>query len=137
YWGAAAATFLVGPLLALVVFAILLLLRRAPRFVSTVATIAIGQALAVVAANVIPHDVFNENNLTGIGLSVDMTPPVDLRIVAAGGAILHLGQLASIAVATLAVGGLVLFLRYSRLGTAIRASAEDGERAANMGINAT
>ena len=134
YWASMAVSLLAAPVAGLLVFAFLRLLARAPRYVSTVATLAIGGALTAFATSVIPG-LFNQNSnaLLGIG-GVDLTPPLHVSIPV-GGLLLNFGQAASAIAGVAAVGVVFAFLRFTRAGRAVRATAEDRERAATLGIN--
>jgi branched-chain amino acid transport system permease protein len=120
------------------------LLRRfanSPRLVPTVATIAAGQVL-VVAVYSLPKWRF------GVDLLAPLDPPMLARLptrqfhapfaeslVWRAGTVRFTGDhLVATIGALAALAALAAFLRYSRSGTAIRAAAENPERAALLGI---
>ena len=111
--------------------------RRSPRMVVTVATLGITQLLVVLGI-LIPR--WWGKNLASERLEppVDwkFTPSFQLRFWQAqpGGYILNANHLIAIVVAPLSIGFVAWFLNRSRLGIAIRASAERSDRAAMLGI---
>jgi len=134
YWVSAFLSLLAAPLVGLLVFLVLRLLRGAPRYVSTVATLALGTALTAAAASLLPA-LFDPQRGGGALLnSANLTPPVVMHL-AVGGVLLDFGQVLAIAAALVALLLVVAFLRFTRAGRAVRATAEDRERAASLGIN--
>ncbi len=111
--------------------------RSAPRMVVTVATLGISQLLVVLGI-LIPR--WWGKNLA----SQRLDPPVDWKFTPTwqlrfwqaepGGYILNANHLIAIVVAPLSIAFVAWFLNRSRLGTAIRASAERSDRAAMLGI---
>ncbi len=111
--------------------------RSAPRMVVTVATLGISQLLVVLGI-LIPR--WWGKNLA----SQRLVPPVDWKFTPTwqlrfwqaepGGYILNANHLIAIVVAPLSIAFVAWFLNRSRLGTAIRASAERSDRAAMLGI---
>src|SRR4051794_33016471 len=108
-----------------------LLMRRfsnAPRLIATVFTIGLAQIF-----------VFLELNLPGWiggrpGLPFDFPTPYTHFKLTIGGVIFN-GDYFAIVVATAAIcAGLAAFLRYTRAGIAIRASAENADRASLLGV---
>ncbi|GAC1576579.1 MAG: ABC transporter permease [Candidatus Dormibacteria bacterium] len=132
YWTAAVLCVLVGPVVGFLVFLLLRLLASAPRFVSTVATIAIGSALAALASLVLPR-LFDPNSNRALS-GFDVTPPVTLTLNI-GGTLVGFGQLLAAVGALVALVAVMSFLQLTRAGRAVRATAEDRERASTLGIN--
>ncbi len=99
---------------------------KASRLVLTVATIGITQLLAVLAL-LIPQ-MWGES-----AASQRIPPPVDWKLTI-GTFILSANDLIALIVAPLAMIAVALFLGNTRLGTAIRGSAERSERALMLGI---
>ncbi len=99
---------------------------RASRLVLTVATIGIAQLLVVLAL-LVPR-MWDQS-----AASQRIPPPVDWKVTI-GTFILSANDLIALIVAPLAMLGVALFLGATRLGTAIRGSAERSERALMLGI---
>ncbi len=102
---------------------------KASRLVLTVATIGITQLLAVCAL-LIPR-MWDRN-----AASQRIPPPLDWKLTIGGstGTVLSANDLIAMIVAPAAMIGVVVFLGTTRLGTAIRGSAERSERALMLGI---
>ncbi len=99
---------------------------RAPRLLLTVATIGVAQLLAV--AGILLPVLFDERIL-----APQIRPPFELRWEI-GGTIFHANEVIA-AIAIPVVGAaLALFLRSSNVGVAIRASADNADRAALLGV---
>ena len=99
---------------------------RASRLVLTVATIGITQLLVVLAL-LVPQ-MWDES-----AASQRIPAPVDWKVTI-GTFILSANDLIALIVAPLAMAAVALFLGTTRLGTAIRGSAERSERALMLGI---
>ena len=99
---------------------------KASRLVLTVATIGITQLLAVLAL-LIPQ-MWDQS-----AASQRIPPPLDWKVTI-GTFILSANDLIALIVAPLAMIGVAVFLGATRLGTAIRGSAERSERALMLGI---
>ena len=99
---------------------------RASRLVLTVATIGIAQLLVVLAL-LVPR-MWDES-----AASQRIPPPVDWKVTI-GTFILSANDLIALIVAPLAMVAVAVFLGTTRLGTAIRGSAERSERALMLGI---
>jgi branched-chain amino acid transport system permease protein len=99
---------------------------RASRLVLTVATIGITQLLVVLAL-LVPR-MWDQS-----AASQRIPPPVDWKLTI-GTFILSANDLIALIVAPLAMIGVAVFLGATRLGTAIRGSAERSERALMLGI---
>ena len=130
YW----ATLVVGPLLGLLVGAVVevLVIRRfadAPRLVLTVATIGLAQLLGGVEL-LVPERVFGAD---GLVLGAFETPLSGLSFEV-GPALITGNHLLAVAVVPVVVGALAWFLRRSLVGTAVRAAAENTDRARLLGI---
>ncbi len=102
---------------------------KASRLVLTVATIGITQLLAVLAL-LVPR-MWGKS-----AASQRIDPPVDWKLTIGGssGFVLSANDLIVLIVAPLAMIGVAWFLGATRLGTAIRGSAERSERALMLGI---
>ena len=111
---------------AVVELAIVRRFRNAPRLVLTVATLGITQ-LMVFLGILVPR--WWGRNLA----SERIAPPLDWKLTI-GTFILNANDLIALVVAPLAMLGVVWFLARSRVGLAVRASAERSERAAMLGI---
>ena len=99
---------------------------KASRLVLTVATIGITQLLAAFAL-LVPR-MWDQS-----AASQRIPPPVDWKVTI-GSFILTANDLIALVVAPLAMIGVAVFLGSTRIGTAIRGSAERGERALMLGI---
>ncbi len=99
---------------------------KASRLVLTVATIGITQLLAVLAL-LVPQ-MWDQS-----AASQRIPPPVDWKLTI-GTFILSANDLIALIVAPLAMVAVAVFLGTTRLGTAIRGSAERSERALMLGI---
>ncbi len=129
YW-AAAAVMLGGAALtgALVEVVVMRRFRRSPRLVATVATIGLAQVLAVL-------EIAMPALVSGRTLAPPEfpTPFRGLRFEL-GGVIFDGDHIAILVVAVALMLGLAGFLRLSRYGVAVRAAAENADRAALLGI---
>ena len=99
---------------------------RSPRLVLTVATLGITQLLAVLG--LMMPKLWGEN-----AASQRVNPPLDWKLTI-GTFILNANDLIALIVAPLAMVAVGLFLSRTRVGTAVRASAERTERASLLGI---
>jgi branched-chain amino acid transport system permease protein len=100
---------------------------RAPRLVLTVATIGIAQLLTALA--LFMPGWFGFKNLDRPTLN----PPFHTRIDI-GGVFFDNNDLMVAIVVPIALVALAMFLRYTRIGIAIRASAERADRASTLGV---
>ncbi|MGH8977307.1 MAG: ABC transporter permease, partial [Acidimicrobiia bacterium] len=100
---------------------------RAPRLVLTVATIGIAQLLTALALFMPSWFGFKD-----VGRP-SLDPPFDVTIEI-GGVFFDDNDLMVFIVAPLALLALALFLRYTRVGIAIRAAAERSDRASTLGV---
>ena len=99
---------------------------RAPRLILTVATIGLSQLL-VVGALLIPRIWGRDPQSERISVAADFTfsiSPITFRA----------DHLVAIVIAPLALLGVALFLRYTNVGIAVRASAERADRASLLGV---
>lgn len=103
--------------------------RNAPRLILTVATIGIAQLLAFIAIH-IPGWLGSKDIKSNVA-----TPWVRFRWDTSKGTLLANGDYIFTVVAVLALcGGLAAFLRFTKMGIALRASAENSDRASLLGI---
>jgi ABC-type branched-subunit amino acid transport system ATPase component/ABC-type branched-subunit amino acid transport system permease subunit len=99
-----------------------------PRLIITVVTIGLLQLFTLIQA-------FEPRFVTGDALApVSFPTPFSSLRFDAGGVLLNGDYIAVIVVAGITVVGLTLFLRFTRIGIAIRASAENADRASLLGI---
>ncbi len=112
----------------------LLVIRRfaqSPPLVGTVATVAIAQGLSYAAGTGGALKLFGFGSKKVVGGTVP--PPVDVTIHLSP-ATFHLPDIGSVVAVAACLGGVTWFLRRTRLGTAVRASAADPERARSLGV---
>ncbi|HEX4904211.1 MAG TPA: ABC transporter permease [Acidimicrobiales bacterium] len=103
--------------------------RNAPRLILTVATIGIAQLLAFVCIH-IPGWLGSEDITANV-----KTPWASLRVETSSGNLLYNGDYIFSVVMVLAMaGGLAAFFRFTKMGIALRASAENADRALLLGI---
>ncbi|HUR77390.1 MAG TPA: ABC transporter permease [Acidimicrobiales bacterium] len=100
--------------------------RKAPRLILTVVTIGVSQILAAVATG-LPR---------AFGLT---TPPQDFPspfsfTFSIGQTIFHGDEVLAMVVVPVVILALAAFFRYTRIGIAVRASAENSDRAALLGV---
>ena len=113
---------------ALVEIAFIRRFATSPRLVLSVVTIGVAQLLAYVEFQVpkwVSGDVLPPNSFP---------TPFSGFTASIGGTVFSGDSLMAVLVSALAVGGLAVFLRRTRLGKAVRACAENPERAALLGI---
>lgn len=121
----ALAAFALGGLVELAV------IRRffaAPRLVLTVATIGLAQLLTGLAI-FLPRWF----GVDGSFIAPRIEDPFDVRLEI-GGTIFRANSVLALVITPVAIVGLVYFLRWTRLGVAIRASADRADRAALLGV---
>jgi branched-chain amino acid transport system permease protein len=118
---------------AVIEFAIIRRFATAPRLILTVATIGLAQALAgfalllpILLNNGWP-DLFSETVATRVA------PPFDWRFNV-GTVVFNANDIIALVVIGASVVALSLFFRYTRVGIAVRASAESADRAMLLGI---
>ena len=100
---------------------------RSPRLVLTVATIGIAQLLTALALFMPRWFGFKD-----IGRP-ELNPPFDIK-VEIGGVFFNDNDLMVFIIVPLVLGALALFIRYTRIGIAVRAVAERSDRAATLGV---
>ena len=126
---ASLAVMLIGS--ALVGGVVELVMRRfnnSPRLVATVFTIGLAQIFVYLELN-LPHWIGGQP-----GLPFDLPTPYTNFKVTIGGIIFN-GDYFAIVVATAVIcAGLAAFFRFTRVGVAVRASAENADRAALLGV---
>ncbi|GAC1328638.1 MAG: hypothetical protein NVSMB17_04290 [Candidatus Dormibacteria bacterium] len=138
FWISAVVALAVSALLGYLAYAVLLArLRSAPRLVLTVATIAVAQLLAGVAAAIpgffVTRGASGEvETATAFLGRVAIPVPVTINI---GGTLFHAPELFTVLAALLVGIGLSAFFLRSRVGISIRASADNAGRAQTLGIN--
>ncbi len=132
FWLSVAAGLLVSTLLSLAVYVLVVRrFRAAPPLVGTVATIAMASLLGWFTATQVPNWL-QKTSLRGVGGA--LPPPFRYRF-AFGDVLFGFPAVATVLVAVLALVGLSVFLRLARTGIAVRAAAENDERAAMLGVN--
>lgn len=133
YAVAALGAVLLGPALSLGVY---LLVGRAlatsARIVATVATIGAGLVLAWGAGEL--EKQLNPDQGPGVSNAVDVRPPGNFSAIVASTP-LNLGELLTVGTLAASLGLTLFWLRRSRAGVAIRAAAENEERAKSLGIS--
>ncbi len=133
YWIALAGTLLVAPLCGLVLyFGLMRPLARASRLVGTVATLAAAAVLSYAAELI--QNAFDPNGGSLISAPADTRPPLNPSLRLGQGVVLNAGSWLTIVVAVLALVLITLFLRRARMGRAIRAAADNEDRARSLGI---
>ncbi|MGY6499506.1 MAG: ABC transporter permease [Acidimicrobiales bacterium] len=115
-------------------FVVIRRFAEAPRLILTVATLGLAQALAgfglvlpLLLNNAWPT-IFDSTNVAS-----GFTPPFDWR-VDVGTVVFNANDIIAAASVVIAVVALTVFFRYTRIGIAVRASAESGDRAMLLGI---
>lgn len=130
---ALAAGLLVSLILGLALY--LLVIRRfrnSPPLVPTVATLGVAAVLGY-GTGQLPRIFGDKEGISGIA-----RPPIDVTLRPFSGPfVLHIGEVLALVVVPLVLIGLALFLRKSKAGVAVRATAENADRAATLGMNAT
>lgn len=136
YWLSLLIALGVAALLSLVIYRFVA--RRfadAPRMVLSLATIGVAQFLAFIQS-VLPRLMATgeQRRLSQLPQGVAAPPPLDIT---AGWdpAVFRAPDLFTVVIAATVIGGLLAYLRSSRSGIAIRASAENRDRAATLGID--
>jgi len=133
YGLAALGTVLVAPLIALILyFGLMRPLARASRLVGTVATLAAATVLTF-AAEAITHG-FDGDAPSLAAAPADTRPPVHASVHLGNAVVINFGSLLTMGVALAALGLIVAFLRRARMGRAIRAAADNEDRARSLGI---
>ena len=103
--------------------------RNAPRLILTVATIGIAQLLAFVSIH-IPGWLGSDDITANV-----KTPWASLRVETSSGNLLYNGDyIFSVVMVLVMAGGLAAFFRFTKMGIALRASAENADRALLLGI---
>lgn len=132
YWLAVLAGVAVSALLSLATFLIVVRrFRTSPPLVGTVATLAVASMLGWFTAVYVP-DQLKGSSIQGVAGVVP--PPLTWRVTV-GGVVFGLPQIATVLTAVVALAAITLFLSRNRTGVAVRAAAEDDERAAMLGVN--
>ncbi len=132
WWVVLPLAVLGGPLIgATVEVTVIRRFANAPRLIVTVATIGIAQILAYFTL-LVPGWVGTED---GIAIQRLPTPVSKVRVTDKFGVTVFTGDyVLAVAVVALMALALALFFRYTRMGIALRASAENADRASLLGI---
>jgi branched-chain amino acid transport system permease protein len=119
---------------AVIEFVIIRRFANAPRLILTVATLGLAQALAGFGL-ILPILLNNAwpNIFPSTGVSSGYSPPFDLRFNV-GTVVFNANDIIAMVAIVGAVVALSLFFRYTRVGIAVRASAESADRAMLLGI---
>lgn len=138
FWTALAAaigTALVGGLL--LELALIRRFARAPRLVLTVVTVALLQTLIGIAVAMPEWFGFVPDPETGLNILPTLAPstPFDSHGWTWDGILFDGNQVAGVALCAAVLVALAVFLRFTRVGTAIRGAAENRERAGQLGID--
>ena len=131
YWGAAVVAVAVSALIGALVYGFII--RRfanQPPLVGTVATIALASLLAALADDGVLR-IFGDKRGQGV---VAVPPPITASIRIAP-ATFHLAEILTVIFAVVALCAIAWFLLRTRTGIAVRASAENQERASTLGVN--
>lgn len=132
FWLSVALGLLASTALSLAVYVLVIRrFRTAPPLVGTVATIAVASLLGWFTATQVPNWLQN-SSLRGVGGALPL--PFDYRF-GFGDVLFGFPAVATVVVAVVALVGLTVFLRRARTGIAVRAAAENDERAAMLGVN--
>jgi branched-chain amino acid transport system permease protein len=102
---------------------------RAPRLVATVATIALGQVLYAMLAFL--PGLFQDQQNRPPSMYIPLPDPN----LSFGKAVFHIGDIATVVAFVAVCAGLALFFLRSRTGIAVRAAAENPQRAESLGIS--
>lgn len=119
---------------ALIEFIIIRRFAHAPRLILTVATLGLAQALAgfgLILPNLLNNAWPNLFPTAGVGSM--FTPPFDLRFNI-GTVVFNANDIIAVVAIVASVIALSAFFRYTRMGIAVRASAESADRAMLLGI---
>ncbi len=119
---------------ALIEFLIIRRFTNAPRLILTVATLGLAQALAGfgLVLPILLNDAW-PNLFPNTGVGSMFTPPFDLRFNI-GTVVFNANDVIAVVTIIASVIALSLFFRYTRIGIAVRASAESADRAMLLGI---
>jgi branched-chain amino acid transport system permease protein len=128
-YGVSVAVMLIGS--ALVGGVVELVMRRfntSPRLIATVFTIGLAQIFVYLELN-LPHWIGGQP-----GLPFDLPTPYSNFKVTIGGVIFNGDYFAIVVATSIICAGLAAFFRFTRVGVAVRASAENSDRAALLGV---
>jgi len=133
WWGSALLAIALSGVVGLFVYVVVIRrFAQSPPLVGTVATVAVAQVLSYAAGTDGVLKIF------GFGADKPVTgtvpPPLDVTFRIAP-ATFHLPEVAAVVSVAAALVGVTLFLRRTRTGNAVRASAADPERARTLGVN--
>jgi branched-chain amino acid transport system permease protein len=107
---------------------------RAPRLVLTVATIFVAQGLPLLIQLAGTLMTTSQDRLQALRVNGAVPLPFDWSVTLSP-VVLHAYHFLALAIAVMAAAGLYVYLRRSATGTAIRAAAENPDRADTLGIN--
>ncbi|MEO7428052.1 MAG: ABC transporter permease [Acidimicrobiales bacterium] len=132
WWLVLPLALLGGPIIGAVVeVTIIRRFANAPRLIVTVATIGVAQILAYITL-LTPGWVGTED---GIAIQRVPSPVSNMKVTDKFGVTVFTGDyVLAVAVVALMALALALFFRYTRMGIALRASAENADRASLLGI---
>jgi branched-chain amino acid transport system permease protein len=131
YWTVAVLALAVGTALSTLTYLLVVRrLRESPPLVGTVATIAV----AVLLTNGSLY--ITRKVLDGDVISADTRPPIDFKVTVAG-TVFRLADLVAIGLGVAVLPALEIYLRRSRAGRSMRAAAENPERIATLGVDAS
>ncbi|MCW2542589.1 MAG: ABC-type branched-chain amino acid transport system, permease component, partial [Frankiales bacterium] len=139
YWLSAVLSLALSVGLAWVVYR--LVVRRfenAPRLILTVATIFLAQALPIIAAVASRFGLTDKQRLDQGALAGAVKPPFDVTLTVHQGGLpvlFHGPDLLKLLAGVVAAVAVVMWMRRSRVGNAIRAASESPDRAATLGID--
>ncbi len=135
YWPALGMSLLSTAVLAAGVERIVLRrLFRSPRLILLIATIGIAQ-LIIVLRLIIPRPRIAAGELAGFfGGGQDFPVPIHFEPIEFGSIVLQPGHIIALIVGPLLALAVYAFLRWSRYGVALRAAAENAQRARLLGI---
>ncbi len=136
YWGSLLVSFGFAVGLSWLVYLLVVRkLERAPRLVLTVASIFLITLLAAVQRGMVTLLTTQEQRSFG-GVTNPVPPPLRIEFtLGAERTRFATADLLSVVIAVLALGAVALYLSRSRLGTAIRATAENPSRAQSLGVD--
>ena len=130
---------ILAPLVSYIAYLLVIrLMAKAPRLLVTVATLGIGQIIAGALGSMLPlfdgtEDAKNQPSLIAGNRSIPLYPFHDLTVTV-GGIPIRTGDVLMVVALGLAAVGLAALFRFSRIGVAIRAAADNSERAQTLGV---
>lgn len=134
YWLSLVLALLAAVGLSLLCFVVIRRFRKAPRMLVTVATIFLALILAGVR-NQVPPRLYNASQRDHPAPLLAVPPPFDWSF-SAGSVRISTPAVLTLLATALSTVAVVLYVRRSRAGTAIRAAAENESRAGTLGVDA-